>query len=84
MAIAMTAAIPNAATLVKRPATNASEPANSVQLLPGNQTKQGLHLLGEDTHFAAKAVAAKPAQNLLDSFEIWLVVRRSVRPCRRL
>jgi hypothetical protein len=54
MAIAVSAAIPNAATLVKKPAINAGEPANSARLLPGNQTKPGLHLLGEDTHPAAK------------------------------
>lgn len=35
MAIDMTAAIPNAATLVKRPATNANEPSRP--LLPGTQ-----------------------------------------------
>jgi hypothetical protein len=35
----MTAAIPNATILIKRPATNANEPVNSARLLPGNQTK---------------------------------------------
>jgi hypothetical protein len=54
MAIDMTAAIPNATTLIKRLATNANEPANPRGYCQEIKQKPKLHPLGEDTHPAAK------------------------------